>query len=968
MSESVANSLSDSRNRELRRLIDLFRDNIDQYKSPNYDESNTRTDFIDKFFELLGWDMRNSEGHAEQYRDVVREDKVVIDNRPKAPDYSFRIGGYRKFFVEAKKPSVNIKDDISPAFQIRRYGYTAKLALSILTDFEEFAVYDTRIKPHKYDKASKARIFYCRYDQYLEKCDFDGFETNFDNIVGTFSKNAILRGSFDRYIDSTKNRKGTSEVDKELLALVEQWRLDLAKNLAKANPDLDTHNLNVAVQRIIDRILFLRIAEDRHIERYENLFHVAEKQNVYKNLHSLFTGADEKYNAGLFKQEDWLNRLHVDDKILSSIIKGLYYPESPYEFSVLPIEILGSIYERFLGKTIRLTAGHQARVEEKPEVRKAGGVYYTPQYIVDYIVRETIGRKIEDKKPQVVEKLRFLDPACGSGSFLVGAYTFLLDWHRSFYETESNRKVALKKGVIYEVGENTYRLSIEEKQRILLNNIYGVDIDPIAVEVTKLSLYLKLLENETEESCGSLFSHSDLKMLPDLDRNIQCGNSLIESDFYADKQMNLFDNAAMRKVNAFDWHKAFPSVFKTGGFDCVIGNPPYTYMIEKDIQKYFQQNYQYQDYQKDLYLIFLEKYLTLLKTGGTFGVIVSNTWLLSITYRKIRSYLTSQYRWYKILHLPEKVFKQAVVDTHVLIFDKVQPEKCYAFEVDVYRNEEVHLLHKLLFSDIPQDGSPINITANSKVRSLYDRIIQECRPLRDCCNIFNGVKPFEKGKGTPPQSVKVIKEKPFVQEGKRPSKDWKPLLRGSLIHRYVNRWHNDYWIQYGPWLAAPRDPAIFDVPEKIVIRQTGDSLIATLIGKGIIARNNLHVIINASVLSTKFYLALLNSRLLQFIYEILNPEKGEALAEVKKAHVEQLPIPAIDLNDKKQCRIHDHLVELVDQMLTTQTTLHGTTTESDRKLAEQRVTIIDQQIDSIVYELYNLTGEEIGIIEGKRHV
>jgi len=936
MSESIPPP-ADAQRQELRQLIDLFRDNIDQYKGPNYDESNTRTDFIDKFFELLGWDVRNLDGYAEQYRDVVREDTVVIDNRPKAPDYSFRIGGYRKFFVEAKRPSVNIRDDISPAFQIRRYGYTAKLALSILTDFEELAVYDTRIKPHKNDKASKGRVFYCRYDQYLEKCDFEGFETNIDYIVGTFSKNAILRGSFDRYIESTKNRKGTSEVDKELLALVELWRLDLAKSIAKANPTLDSHNLNVAVQRIIDRIFFLRIAEDRRIERYGNLFRAAEKQGVYKNLHSLFVNADEKYNAGLFKQEDWLNRLQVDDKVLVSIIRGLYYPESPYEFSVLPIEILGSIYERFLGKTIRLTAGHQARVEEKPEVRKSGGVYYTPQYIVDYIVRETIGRKIEGGKPQTVDNLRFLDPACGSGSFLVGAYTFLLDWHRSYYEGESNRKTALKKGTIYEAGQNTYRLSIEEKQRILLNNIYGVDIDPIAVEVTKLSLYLKLLENETEESCDSLFSHSDLKVLPNLDSNIQCGNSLIGSDFYIGRQMNLFDNEAMRKINAFDWHKVFPAIFRAGGFDCVLGNPPYTYMIEDDIQEYFQQNYKYQDYQKDLYLLFLEKYSALLKAGGMFGVIVSNTWLLSVTYRKIRSYLTSQYQWHKILHLPEKVFKQAVVDTHILVFDRIQPKEDYEFTVEVYRDEEVRPLHKLLFSDVPQDGSPINITANPKVRNLYDRIIKECRPLRDCCNVSNGVKPFEKGKGTPPQSAKVMKEKPFIQEGKRPGKDWKPLLRGSLIHRYVNRWDKNYWIQYGPWLAAPRDPAIFEAPEKIFIRQTGDSLIATLVGKGVIARNNLHVIINTSDLNIKFYLALINSKLLQFVYEVLNPEKGEALAEIKKAHVEQLPIPVVDLNDKKQRQTHDRLVELVDQMLAAQTTLHGAATESDRKLAEQRI-------------------------------
>ncbi|MGL4941620.1 MAG: Eco57I restriction-modification methylase domain-containing protein, partial [Thermoguttaceae bacterium] len=429
------------------------------------------------------------------------------------------------------------------------------------TDFEEFAVYDTRIKPHKDDKASTARIFYCKYDEYLDKFDF---------LIDTFSKEAILRGSFDRYVQSKKNKRGTSEVDDEILALVEEWRLTLAKNIAKQNPSLDSHLLNVAVQRIVDRILFLRIAEDRRIEEYEALLAVARKGDIYSGLQRLFGFADEKYNAGLFKHEAWLEKIRIDDKVLKPIIAGLYYPESPYEFSVLPIEILGSIYERFLGKTIVLSPSHVAKVEEKPEVRKAGGVYYTPQYIVDYIIAETVGEKFD-----VNRNVTVLDPACGSGSFLVGAYTFLLNSHLAFYTSEKNLKKSLKSGLIYESRHETYLLSIEEKQRILLASIFGVDIDPIAVEVTKLSLYLKLLENETDESAGLLLRHSTLKMLPNLDANIRCGNSLIGSDFYLDKEMPLFGDNEIRRINAFDWHKEFPAIFKSGGFDCVIGNPPW---------------------------------------------------------------------------------------------------------------------------------------------------------------------------------------------------------------------------------------------------------------------------------------------------------------------------------------------------------------------------------------------------------
>ncbi|MCL2139661.1 MAG: type I restriction enzyme HsdR N-terminal domain-containing protein, partial [Treponema sp.] len=206
----------------LKTLVSNFTGKLHQYKSSQYDEANTRTDFIDPFFALLGWDIANKENYDERYRDVMREDKVNIDGSKKAPDYSFRIGGVRKFFVEAKKPSVNIKEAAESAYQVRRYAYTAKLPLSILTDFEEFAVYDTRIKPDKNDKASTARIFYCTFDQY---------EKHFEFIYNTFSKNAILKGSFDRYVEENKNKKGTSEVDAEILTTIESWRIELAKNI-----------------------------------------------------------------------------------------------------------------------------------------------------------------------------------------------------------------------------------------------------------------------------------------------------------------------------------------------------------------------------------------------------------------------------------------------------------------------------------------------------------------------------------------------------------------------------------------------------------------------------------------------------------------------------------------------------------------------------------------------------------------
>jgi adenine-specific DNA-methyltransferase len=974
---------------KLKELTEQFHSNIKQYKSNIYDEANTRVDFIDKFFELLDWDVRNIQGYSEQYREVVREDKVQIEGKQKAPDYSFRIGKERKFFVEAKKPVINIKDDIDPAFQIRRYGYTAKLPLSILTDFEEFAVYDTRIKPDKNDKASAARIFYCNYEEY---------EKNFEFIYNTFSKNAILKGSFDKYIEENKNKKGTGEVDKELLKLVEDWRTELAKNIALRNNDIDIYNLNNAVQKIIDRIIFLRIAEDKEIEPYEQLLNICNgKDSVYEKLNKIFIEANKKYNSGLFKPEEWLTTIKIDDKILSTIIKGLYYPECPYEFSILPIEILGNIYEQFLGKTIRfrnVKEGHTAVIEEKPEVRKAGGVYYTPQYIVNYIVENTIGEMLRQaQQPEEIAKLKICDPACGSGSFLVGAYQYLLNYHLDYYTKDKNIKKALKEGIIYQVAEKNYKLTIEEKQKILINNIYGVDIDPQAVEVTKLSLYLKLLENEGKEAEGFLFKHSDFKLLPTLDNNIKCGNSLIGSDFYTstslDTSKSLFpDIDTMRKVNVFDWEREFPEVFTSAplsernninsralsgvetsgegsGFDVVIGNPPYSYMISDEEQKYFQSKYKYQDYQKDLYLLFLEKYHFLLKQNGLLGIIISNTWLQSVTYKKIRQYLSNEYCWKKILHLPEKVF-DAVVDTHVLIFEKNKNNNC-DFTVEEFRNKEISFLHILNMSNIAKNGDSINIVSNSNQQNLFNEIKQKSILLKEIADIYNGVKPFEKGKGKPPQTEKTMKEKPFVKEGDKPSGEWSPLLRGSLINRYINLWNNNYWILYGEWLAAPRNPEIFNNPKKIMIRQTGDSLIGTIITNGFIARNNLHIVIaKDQKYNLNYFLGIINSKLLDYYYSIMNPEKGEALAEVKKDHVEQLPIKPIDFSNPTEKQTHDKLVSLVDQMLGTQKQFHEVKSDSDKKMFKMKIDMIDRQIDEMVFNLYGLSEEEIRIVEGEK--
>ena len=557
-------------------LVARFGLQLDTYKAGIYNETQLRRDFLDPLFTALGWDMDNEAGYAEAYRDVIHEDAIRIGGAVKAPDYCFRIGGTRKFFLEAKKPAVDIRADISPAFQLRRYAWSAKLPLSILSDFEEFAVYDCRVKPSKDDPASTARVFYCTFRELAEKWDW---------LASIFSRDAILKGSFDRFAESSKGKRGTSEVDAAFLAEIEGWRIDLARNLALRNPELTQRELNFAVQRVIDRIIFLRICEDRGIEDYGRLRALVNGDRIYPRLCQLFEAADARYNSGLFhfkrekgRQEDpdeLTLRLELDDKLLRDILDGLYYPESPYEFSVLSADILGQVYEQFLGKVIRLTEGHRAVVDDKPEVKKAGGVYYTPTYIVDYIVRQTVGKLVEGKTPRQVEKLKILDPACGSGSFLIGAYQFLLDWHRDWYARNEPEKYAKgAKPALHQTSGGAWRLTIDARKQILLNSIFGVDIDTQAVEVTKLSLLLKVLEGETGQSLQTIFRLFQERALPDLGDNIKCGNSLIGPDYYEQQEMVLLDSEDRYRINVFDWQAEFPQVLRRGNPLKGCGKPP----------------------------------------------------------------------------------------------------------------------------------------------------------------------------------------------------------------------------------------------------------------------------------------------------------------------------------------------------------------------------------------------------------
>lgn len=798
---------------EIRKLVERFEANLDTYRGGAYNETQLRREFLDPFFKALGWDIDNTQDYAEAFKDVIHEDAIKVGGSTKAPDYSFRVGGRRIFFLEAKKPSVFIKEDVAPAYQLRRYAWSANLPLSILSDFEEFAVYDCRARPAPGDKPSKSRILYLTFRDYIER---------WDEIAAVFSKEAIQKGAFDRYAQSAKGKRGTATVDAEFLAQIEVWRDLLARNIALRNPGIEARDLNFAVQATIDRIVFLRICEDRGIEPLNRLQGLTNGSGIYARLAQVFREADDRYNSGLFHFKAEKDRagspdaftlgLKIDDKALKDILNGLYYPESPYEFSVLPADILGQVYERFLGSVIRLTAGGQAKVEEKPVVKKAGGVYYTPTYIVDYIVRQTVGRLLESQLPKDAAKLKILDPACGSGSFLIGAYQYLLDWHLKWYADNDPEKHAKGKDARLYRGREGWRLTAAERKRILTNNIYGVDIDAQAVEVTKLSLLLKVLEGETDESLNAQMKLFHERALPDLDGNIKCGNSLIGPDFF-DGRLDL-DEDERRRINAFDWQAEFPQVFLPspargrgaggegkggfqGGFDAVIGNPPYIRIqtmkewAPLEVEFYKQRYAAASKGNYDIYVVFVERGLQLLNKNGKLGLILPHKFFNAQYGEPLRRLIAEGRHLDHVVHFGhQQVFDEATTYTCLMFLENAGAPEVSVTKVGNIprwksdpREEETAVISA---SSIHSD--PWNFSVGMG-RGLVEKLCSLPKKLDEIADIFVGVQ-------TSADDVfilDVVKQSPksITLHSKALNCDWAfekgllfPLASGTDVGRY----------------------------------------------------------------------------------------------------------------------------------------------------------------------------------------
>ena len=909
----------------IRELVNRFEEQLPTLKNSKYKEHNLRTEYLNPFWEALGWDVSNKQGKVQAYKEVEQEDTLKIENLRGAPDYCFRKNKDKRFFyLEAKKPIENIKDNIDHAQQTRTYGWCGNLNISILSDFEEFSLYDCTKKPKQTDSVRTARLEYMTYKEY---------EQNFDFLWDTFSRESVFNGSIDQF--ASKNiKRGKDTVDKEFLISLDNWRTELAENISLRNKNhIDEDQLNFAVQHIIDRLIFLRIAEDRNIEPYGNLKNQTG-ENFYQNIQVVFAQANDRYNSGLFdpNKDQITATLTIDNKVIKDIVTDMYYPKSPYLFDVISVEILGSAYEQFLGKTITINNRGKAIIELKPEVRKAGGVYYTPQYIVDYIVENTVGKLLENKSPKEASEIKICDPACGSGSFLLGAYQYLLNWHKDYYLANPSKKNPLT---------DDANLTTAEKKRILLNNIFGVDIDTNAVEVTKLSLLLKCMEGETQASISHQMTMFHERVLPTLDDNIKSGNSLIDTDFY--DGMIEFEE---RKIKPFNWQKAFPNVFQKGGFDVVIGNPPYVMMQNidsRDSFDYILKTFSSAKYKIDTYQIFIEAGIHLLNKDGMLGYITPNTFIKNIHSLPLRQFILDKTHIREILFFDYSVFSDASVDTLVLILSKVNSNQLtQIYKVyEAFLPKEIVKIDQKLFYKNKQLDFNFNLTSNDI--EIIEKIKSKSVSLGNYCNAYFGIQTYDRKK--------------YVSKNKE-NKYYEVVIDGSNILPYYLKPNIEYVDTRPEAIKSGGDSKVYK-QDKICIRQIGNFPIATFVPANIYGLNTLYSVFpnQNSAHNLKYYLGIINSNVNKYYWKKLNSDEKKTFPKIKKEAILSIRIPICD-NSKS-----DSIKVLVDQLLILNKDLQAETLESKREQIKRKIDHFEDKINELVYKLYDLTEEEIRIIE-----
>jgi hypothetical protein len=695
---------------KIKDLIEKYHSNRNTYLRTNYNEIQLRIDFLDPFFELLGWDIKNSEGKPTNEREVLLEEGLKADAtaNTKKPDYTFRLFSERKFFLEAKKPNVKIEKDNEPAKQVRRYGFTAKLKISVLSNFEYLAIYDCSQKVEADDSVTKSRINIYHYTEY---------ESAFEEIKKQLSRQAVYNGEFDETWQDIEEQLKLSSVDTLFLSQINDWRIILGKDIYSHKPDVSIEELNDIVQSYINSIIFLRVCEDRNIEAYKTLLNFAGK-NDFNSLIKKFKEADKKYNAGLFNHRLTTEIISNNSSAFWEIIEHLYFPESSYSFSVFASDILGNIYEIFLGEQLSIE-NDEILIKKKPE-NIDRDIVTTPTFIIQDILRQTVVKHCEGKTDKEILHSSFADIACGSGAFLLETYQLLQDTLVDYYLENDTKK-------LIQTSNETFKLPFEIKKAILENCIYGIDKDFNAVEACKFGLLLKLLENEDNSTITT-------PALPDLN-NIHFGNSLIDSSLTSTKNQE--------DINPFDFGKV--------KFDVIVGNPPY--MATEHMKQFtplelplYKKHYSSSYKQFDKYFLFIERGLDLLRSKGYFGYIVPSKFTKVGAGKKLRELLISNKSVEQIISFgANQIFHDKTTYTCLLILKNDKQEELNYLEVDSLKDWKTRKINDEQFDSIRFDELEKNdwVLVPSILKPVFNTINKQSETLENLIgsdNIYNGIQ------------------------------------------------------------------------------------------------------------------------------------------------------------------------------------------------------------------------------------
>jgi type I restriction-modification system DNA methylase subunit len=811
-----------------------------------YNEESTKKDFILPLFEALGWNVYN---RGKRDNSISAEETIS----KKRVDYGFRINGIPKFFLEAKSlREENIQNNPKYVTQAIDYAWMKSCSWAILTNFETIAAYNADWKGSNY---GYNQFFILHPDDFLNDPKF---------IL--LSKRAFENEEIDKKASEYGKKQLKNSIDKQLLQDMIHFREVLSKDIVKNNQDkhLTQEDIDESVQRMLDRLIFIRNAEDRGLEENQLQSNVRQwfakgKGHLLKEISRIYADYDNNYNSKLFAHH-LCDNLLIDNEALQEVIEGLNESKDHsyrYDFSIIESDVLGNIYEQYLGNILKSTP-KRAKLESSKTHRKEQGIYYTPSYIVDYIVKNTVGEYIKTHTPEEIRRVRILDPACGSGSFLIRAYKELENYWKKELKLEEGELKQTKFDL--ENSEQFYTIRTE----ILMNNIFGVDLDPKAVEIAQLNLLLQISERKHR--------------LPELKKNIKVGNSLINDPSVSDR--------------AFKWEDEFPEIMKEGGFDIVIGNPPYGAELSEKERVWVSQSYVFSQSYKNTALIFIEKSIGLLKSNGKFGMIVPKSLAYSQEWKNGRKLIRDKLD--RVVDV-SKAFEDVLLEQLILILEKNNTSPNYALENISDRSslliekKYIDLTDSIILHNDPQDFE------------IFKKMIKSTKRLSDISVTSRGL-PFQKYVVKTPTKYRTLR-------GRDISRYHFSINDNFLPNDIINMDMKKINFLMSPKVVSQRIVAHVTKPTDHII------IMSALDKEGIITLDTVeNTIIKDNKYSLEFLLCLLNSELISWYAYRYIFSKAIRTMDLDNYYIGKIPIPEKEIDNQKFIRLVNELTLLYESL------------------------------------------------------